>query len=77
MKSYVDLDRCGSLRIVSGEGEVGTIETYTGKRTLRAIKSRLTRERCAGARWARCEAHAGETSCGAPVWIDVLTGRFW
>jgi|688.fasta_scaffold1925718_2 hypothetical protein len=44
------------LYIVSGEGDLGTTELYTGKRTVRAIKARLTRERCGGDRWARCEA---------------------
>ena len=43
------------IRIISGEGEVGTIEAYTGKKTERAIKCRLTRERCNGDRWARAE----------------------
>jgi len=41
------------IRIVSGEGEIGTTEIYFGKMTQRAIKSRLTRERCKGDRWAR------------------------
>lgn len=40
------------ISIVSGEGEIGTEEEYTGKRTPRAIKARLTRERCHGDRWA-------------------------
>lgn len=39
--------------IISGEGEVGTIEAYTGRDTPRAIRSRLTREQCGGDRWAR------------------------
>ena len=41
------------IRIVSGIGELGIVERYTGKKTQRAIKSRLTRERCNGDRWAR------------------------
>lgn len=44
-----------AIRIVSGEGENGTIEQYEGKRTERAIKMRLTKERCGGDRWARAE----------------------
>lgn len=44
------------IRIVSGEGTIGGSEKYEGKRTVRAIKSRLTRERCNGDRWARAEA---------------------
>ena len=43
------------LYIVSGEGNLGTVEDYTGKRTARAVKARLTRERCGGDRWARIE----------------------
>ncbi len=38
--------------IVSGEGEIGSAELYTGKLTLRALRMRLTRERCHGDRWA-------------------------
>jgi hypothetical protein len=38
--------------ILSGEGETGEIEEFTGKKTARAIKSRLTRERAGGDRWA-------------------------
>lgn len=40
------------LEILSGEGEQGTRVLYAGKRTVRAIKARLTRERCHGDRWA-------------------------
>jgi hypothetical protein len=40
------------IEIVSGEGEIGTVEDYEGKRTIRAIKARLTKERCGGDRWA-------------------------
>ena len=40
------------LHIISGEGELGTVEAYIGARTARAVKSRLTKERCGGDRWA-------------------------
>jgi hypothetical protein len=50
------LDSNIAIRIVSGEGTVGSSDAYTGKRTIRALKSRLTRERCNGDRWARAEA---------------------
>jgi hypothetical protein len=43
------------LRIVSGEGTVGHVEEYTGAHTVRALRARLTRERCGGDRWARVE----------------------
>ena len=41
------------IQIVSGE-EVGPIhiEPHTGRATARAIRARLTRERCNGDRWA-------------------------
>ena len=42
-----------TLYIVSGEGTTGTVERYTGKPGLRALKVRLTRERCGGNRWAK------------------------
>lgn len=47
------------LRVVSGEGDQGTTEEYTGKRTQRAIDMRCNRERCGGDRWARVEADTG------------------
>ena len=40
------------IEIVSGEGTEGTVEEYTGKLTARAIKMKLTKERCNGDRWA-------------------------
>jgi hypothetical protein len=47
------------IEIVSGEGENGTREAYTGAKTVRAIKARLTRERCHGDRWARVDTDDG------------------
>ncbi len=47
------------LEIVSGEGENGTSEIYTGVKTVRAVKARLTRERCGGDRWARVDTDDG------------------
>lgn len=52
------------LQVVSGEGETGSIEPYTGKRTVRAIKARLTRERCGGDRWARVDTNDGMALSG-------------
>lgn len=48
------------LYIVSGEGEGGTAEEYDGAMNVRAIMSRLAKERCGGDRWARvdtCDDH--------------------
>ena len=55
------------IRIVSGEGENGTIEIYTGKYTQRAIKVRLTKERCKGDRWARAEVYNHSIS----QWVEL------
>ena len=41
-----------TILILSGEGEQGTFYEYAGKRTLRALKSCLTKGRCSGDRWA-------------------------
>jgi hypothetical protein len=49
------------LYVVSGEGEQGTREQYEGKRTVRAVLARLTREACGGDRWARLVTEQGET----------------
>lgn len=47
------IEAATKIEIVSGEGMgEGTTKLYTGKRTERAIKSRLTKERCNGDRWA-------------------------
>lgn len=44
--------------IISGEGTgPGVVEPHTGVPTLRAIRARLTRERCGGDRWAHAIAH--------------------
>jgi hypothetical protein len=40
------------IEIVSGEGTQGTAKEHTGKATARAVRARLTRERCGGDRWA-------------------------
>jgi len=48
------------IDIVSGEGEIGTVERFVGARTIRALKARLTRARCGGDRWARAEIDGQE-----------------
>lgn len=66
------LDSAAEIRIVSGEGTIGKSETYTGKRTIRALKSRLTRERCNGDRWARAEVLSRpETDSDPAVYKEV------
>lgn len=41
-----------TIWISSGEGEIGRTVRYRGAPTLRALRARLTRERCGGDRWA-------------------------
>jgi hypothetical protein len=52
------------LKIVSGEGENGTAQDYAGAKTVRAIKARLTKERCGGDRWARVDTADGMALAG-------------
>jgi hypothetical protein len=52
------------IQIVSGEGENGTADDYTGARTVRAIRARLTRERSGGDRWARVDTDDGMALSG-------------
>jgi hypothetical protein len=75
MTRIIDLIKTNPLRIVSGEGEVGSVEDYAGARTLRALKLRLARERAGGDRWARAEVYSHQVD-GANVWIDVQTGEY-
>lgn len=60
-----------ALRIVSGEGEQGAIEVYTGKRTPLAITRRLDKDRCGGDRWARLEMHCGTDAAGMDIWVAI------
>jgi len=61
------------IKIISGEGTgPGNEEIYTGKRTQRAIKSRLTRERCGGDRWAYFVIHSHDLDTGK-VGINLET----
>lgn len=47
----MDLEN-GDMLIYSGEGDSGTFERYFGARSPKAIRSKLSRERCGGDRWA-------------------------
>lgn len=47
----MDLSK-GDIVIFSGEGDEGTWERYNGAREAKALRSRLSRERCSGDRWA-------------------------
>jgi len=62
------------IQIISGEGEQGTSVFYTGKKTERAIKTRLTKERCNGDRWAKVVVYSHENDHGK-VGVDFETGE--
>ncbi len=49
-----------TIYVVSGEGEQGTRERYTGKLTQRAMRRRQRKEECGGDRWCRFESASGE-----------------
>jgi hypothetical protein len=75
MHDVTKLIETNEIRIMSGEGEVGTIDGYNGKRTLRAIKMRLTKERCGGDRWAKAKVFSHSNEYG-DVFVDVETGEY-
>ncbi len=61
--------------IISGEGTgPGAIEPHTGAPTLRAIRARLTRERCDGDRWAHAIAYVAE---GEGVNLETEDPAYW
>jgi hypothetical protein len=79
VEKYVQelIDKGHPIRIVSGEGEIGHVEPYTGKRTIRAIKLRLARERRGGDRWARASVYSHDVDVEDEAWVDVETGSYW
>jgi hypothetical protein len=83
MTTVTKLIETNEIRIVSGEGEVGTTEIYNGKRSLRAIKMRLTKERYGGDRWAYAKVFSHTNNIGdkfddiyVDVFLDVETGDY-
>lgn len=61
-----------TIRIVHGEGTIGCAEAYTGTRSKRALKARLTKDRCNGDRWARAEFLVSpETESNPAVYADL------
>jgi hypothetical protein len=63
------------IRIISGECEIGTVERYSGKHSERAIRLRLSRERCNGDRWAMAVQYSHENEHGK-VGLDLETGEY-
>ena len=58
------------ILIFSGEGDSGDYKAYTGKRTERALKLTLTRERCHGDRWARAYIYSHSNDLGK-VYVNI------
>lgn len=75
MTDVSKLIETNEIHIVAGEGELGTTEIYNGARTIRAIKTRLTKERCGGDRWAKAKVYSHSNDLGA-VFVDVETGEY-
>lgn len=63
------------IYIYSGEG-IATPEVFEGKRTILAIKRRLTKERCNGDRIAWAVVYAFDTEYGFHVGVDIETGEY-
>ncbi|MBK7542810.1 MAG: hypothetical protein IPI57_15840 [Candidatus Competibacteraceae bacterium] len=74
MDTITQAIQTNEIVIVSGEGEQGTREVYTGKRSIRAIKLRLGKER-RGGRWARAEVYDGQSQYGDRIYVEVETGE--
>lgn len=71
-----DLISNNEIVIISGEGENGGTETYNGKRTIRAIKMRLKKERCNGDRWAKALVFSHVGQYGLDVDMNIETGEY-
>lgn len=74
MKNLLKMKQDKQIVIFSGEGEVGTFVRYEGKKSVLAIKSRLTKERCGGDRWAKAFTFSHELQFGEMVFIDLENG---
>jgi len=73
LNSILNSDK--KIEITSGEGELGRSEEYTGKRTVRALKMRLTKESCNGDRWANASylSHINHyDSFDDEIWISLM-----
>lgn len=70
MKNLLNQHPESEIVILSGEGEIGTYELYAGTRTERAIKSRLTKEKCHGDRWAKAYIYLHESETGS-VYVNL------
>ena len=67
-----------TILIFSGEGSRGTFTTFTGKKSIRAIKSKLTKERCGGDRWAKVYISGHDRAfleLGQPELNEIIDAR--
>lgn len=62
-----------SGELVSGARLLGDTEVHEGRRTMRAIRARLTKERAGGDRWAQALVFSHYNDWG-DVYIDIETG---
>lgn len=77
MENYINKllsDDSKKIVILSGEGIQGIFEEYDGKRTITAIKSKLTKEKCHGDRFASAWIFEHEND-GGNVYINILSGE--
>jgi hypothetical protein len=73
---YID-NKSNDIVLVSGAGAGGgESKKYTGKRTIRAIRAKITRETDHGDRWAYALVFAHLNQRGEGVWINVLSGEY-
>ena len=64
MTNQITVQNAKEILIIAGEGEFGGVDIYTGKRSERALKGRLTKERCHGDKWAFALLYAHQTERG-------------
>lgn len=75
MNAIAKLIETNEVQIVSGQGDMGQVEIYNGKKTMRAIKMRLTKESFGGSCWAKAKVFSHSNDF-CDVFIDVLTGEY-
>ena len=70
----VIVENSPDILIIACEADFGEVDIYEGKRSKRALKSRLTTERCQGDRWAKALLYSHKTETGH-FGIDFDTGK--
>lgn len=60
IRELESLIKTNKIWILAGEGEEGRFKLYSGTRTLRALKMRITKEKVHGDRWARAYVVSGD-----------------